>query len=151
MTRNALIVFFVFIGAVTVVAAAAGSPVNAGVRAFYLAAKPGQCLIANSNSGNAGHKAVLVVSCSSPSHTFEVYAVRHGTWAKGTSPARGLVESLCLAAYRQTTGRSLAAPGGWYAFTPDPGAEQNRYGDKVICSYTHYPGLTPLGPGRHLH
>jgi hypothetical protein len=151
MPRIALI--GLLISLVTTWAAAAAA--SSGHRAFYLTVKPGQCLIAGSRTGTGSHKTVLVVPCSDPRHQFEVYAVRHGGWGHGTVPplatVRATMRSVCLATYQQITRHPMPPGGGWNAFAPDPGAEQARYGDKIICSYVHYPTLTPLGAGRHVH
>lgn len=149
MTR--LVLLALVAALVTATAAAAASP---GKRAFYLTVKPGQCLIAGSKAGTGSYKIVLVVPCSDPRHQFEVYAVRHGGWGRGKVPpiatVRNIMRSVCLAAYQQITGHPIPAGGGWDAFAPDPGAEHAQYGDKLICSYVHYPSAGPLGPGRHI-
>ena len=150
MTRIAL--FTLVVGLVIVTAAEAG--VTPGRRAFYLTVRPGQCLIAGSKTGTGSDKIVLVVPCSNPEHQFEVYAVRHGGWGHGTVPSPAslklIMRSACLGAYQQVTGHAMPASGGWDAFAPDPGAEQARYGDKIICSYVHWPTLAPFGSGRHV-
>ena len=116
---------------------------------FYLAVVPGQCVI-------SGHgKTVSVVPCSDPRHSLEVYAVGHGGWGHGPMPSayatqHAIARSVCLAAFQRREGRPLAATEGWYASWPDPGAEQQRYGDKIVCSYGHYPGQRALGSGRHI-
>lgn len=150
MTRIALIALIVGIAGAAAVEAAA-SP---GKRAFYLTVEPGQCLIAGSKTGTGSDKIVLVVPCSDPRHQFEVYAVRHGGWGRGKVPplatVRLIMRSVCLAAYERITGHQMPRGGGWDAFAPDPGAEHARYGDKIICSYVHYPTDAPLGAGRHI-
>jgi hypothetical protein len=150
MTRFALIALVV--GLAT--AAAAQAAAAPGKRAFYLTVRPGQCLIAGSKSGTGSDKIVLVVPCSDPRHQFEVYATRHGGWGHGRVPPPAIVKlimrSVCIAAYRQITGHQMPTGGGWDAFAPDPGAEQARYGDKIICSYVHYPGDSALGAGGHV-
>lgn len=150
MTRIALIALVAAL-ATTVSAWAATGP---GKRTFYLTVRPGQCLIAGSKSRTGSYKIVLVVPCSDPRHQFEVYAVRHGGWGHGKVPplatVRLIMRSVCVAAYRRITGHQLPRGGGWDAFAPDPGAEQARYGDKIICSYVRYPTDAPLGSGRHI-
>ena len=121
-------------------------------RVFYLALHPRQCLIVpRSESG----KTKLVVPCSNPAHNQEVYAIRHGGWGHHRPPTAkagyALARSLCLTAFRQLTGRQLAAGEGWWASWPDPGAETARYGDKIICQYRAWPQLRPLGSGWHVH
>ncbi|MGH3001430.1 MAG: hypothetical protein ACRDM1_01970 [Gaiellaceae bacterium] len=150
MARIALIGLLVCLATAGAVQAA-----NVGHRAFYLTVRPGQCLIAGRTSGAGRDKTVLVVPCSDPRHRFEVYAVRHGGWGHGKLPPPSTVKlimrSVCLAAYQQVAGHPMPAGGGWDAYAPDAGAEQARYGDKIICSYVHYPTLSPLGAGRHIH
>jgi len=60
------------------------------------------------------------------------------------------VGSICLKAYRHVQGHALRRPYGWQGFWPDPGHEQARYADKVICGVVLYPRLGPLGRGRHV-
>lgn len=123
----------------------------ASSRVFYLAVKRGECGIKTSSA-----KAVQVVPCSNPRHTFEVYAIRHGGWGHGTEPPASSIaataQRICLATYTQLTGRSLATPYGYTWSAPDPGREEARYGDKLICSFTHWPQTSvPLGSGWHVH
>jgi hypothetical protein len=150
MTRFALISLIVCLAT----AAAAQAAASPGKRAFYLTVRPGQCLIAGSKSGTGSDKIVLVVPCSDPRHQFEVYAVRRGGWGHGTVPQPAtlhrIMGSVCLGAYQQITGHQMPRGGGWDAFAPDQGAEQARYGDKILCSYVHYPTDSPLGAGRHV-
>ena len=119
---------------------------------FYLAARPGQCLIAPRSVGSAGHKYVVVVSCANARHNFEVFSMQHGGWGRSPAPsnASSLVLQICRSAYARSAGHRLRAPGGVYGFWPDPGAEQARYGDSVICSYVLYPSYGALGAGRHI-
>ncbi|HEV2591698.1 MAG TPA: hypothetical protein VGU02_07370 [Gaiellaceae bacterium] len=150
MARFTLIALVV--GLIT--AAAAHASATPDKHAFYLTVKPGQCLIAGSKSGTGSNKIVVVVPCSDPRHQFEVYAIRHGGWKHGQMPTiatvRLIMRSVCIAAYRQITGHQMPRGGGWDAFAPDPGTEQTRYGDKIICSYVNYPSDAPLGAGRHV-
>lgn len=119
---------------------------------FYLATRPGECLIASSSTGSLGHKTVSVVACTNRKHNFEVFAVRHGGWRSKPAPgnAATIVRGICRTAYVRISGHSLRSPGGTYGFWADPGAEQARYGDKVICSYILYPSYAALGAGRHI-
>jgi hypothetical protein len=133
-------------------AAASADTKTASSRVFYLALKRGECGIKTSSP-----KTVTVVSCSNPRHTFEVYAIRHGGWGHGAEPSSAALANktrqLCLTAYAQVTGRPLPArPYGYQWFAPDPGKEEAEYGDKVICSFSHWPQSNlPLGSGWHVH
>ena len=134
--------------AVTTVASAGAR--TASSRVFYLAVTRGECGIKTSSP-----KTVQVVPCSNPRHTFEVYAIRHGGWGHGTEPPVSSIATLarriCLAAYTQVTGRSLATPYGYMWWAPDPGHEEAQYGDKTICSLTHWPQTgVALGSGWHV-
>lgn len=148
MSRIALAALAVSLAATTAAQAAA----SAGKRAFYLTARPGMCLIATSKAGGTGHKYLTHVPCTNPKHNFEVFSIQHGGWGKTPVPANAptRVLQICRAAYNRVTGHPLRAPGGVSGFWPDPGTEQARYGDKVICSYILYPSYGPLGSGRHI-
>jgi hypothetical protein len=132
-----------------VCAPCASAAAGVGRPTFYLAEVPGQCVIAPHTG-----KTVSVVPCSDPRHNLEVYAVGHGGWDHRSPPAPSvqysIARSICLAAFQRITGHPMSAAQGWYANWPDPGAEEARYGDKVICSFGHHPGLAPLGSGRHI-
>jgi hypothetical protein len=116
----------------------------------YLALRAGECALV----AKPGAKAATVVPCSDPRHDLEVYAVKHGGWGHGALPSSGMLEAraqyLCLTSFVDITGRQLPGGYGWRAFWPDRGAEQQRYGDEVICSLTRASGLRPLGTGSHL-
>jgi hypothetical protein len=131
-------------------ASALAAGVAAGGPVFYLTLKPGQCAI----RATARAKTVAVVPCSNPKHNLEVYAIRHGGWKHGTPPSHGLLvarlQFLCLRAFADVANRQMPQGYGWRGFWPDPGAEQKRYGDEVVCALTHFPRQTPLGAGRHL-
>jgi hypothetical protein len=130
----------------------AGASALSTASVFYLAARPGECLIAPRTAGSQAHKYVTAVPCANPRHNFEVFAVRHGGWGGKPAPANApsLVLRICRAAYARATGHPLRAPGGTYGFWADAGPEQARYRDKVVCSYVYYPSYAPLGAGRHI-
>jgi len=126
------------------VGAAAPEP---GRSVFYLALTPGQCAMRTAST-----KRLLVVPCSQPRHTDEVFAIDHGGWGRGPTPkiAGPKALTLCLDSYRRLTGHALARTSGLSAFWADPGAEKATYGDKIVCVYRHWPSLAPLGSGRHV-
>jgi hypothetical protein len=129
---------------------AGAEDLSASSRVFYLALKRGEC-----GMKTGSPKTVAVVPCSNARHTFEVYSVRHGGWGHGTEPSISVLTSemrqICLTAYTQITGRSLATPYGYQWFAPDPGKEEAQYGDKLICSLVHWPQTgVPLGSGWHV-
>ena len=141
------------IAALTVVVIVLGTLGLAGastssVRTFYLNARVGQCATYRTSTP----KLLLVVPCSNARHNLEVYAVAHGGWGHSAVPASAYsrVGSICLKAYRHVQGHALRRPYGWQGFWPDPGHEQARYADKVICGVVLYPRLGPLGRGRHV-
>ena len=118
---------------------------------FYLNLKVHRCAIATS----VASKTISVVPCSDARHDIEVYAIRHAGWGHGARPSDSVlvstVRSLCLKAFTQITHRTRATPFGYVFFVPDPGSEQSRYGDKMICAIGYYPKLAPLGRGWHVH
>ena len=130
-------------------AAPAAPAEPAGIAAFYLSLRPGQCALGTLASTT---KTLRVVPCKNPAHNFEVFATEHGGW--GHQPASGAVAGarasvVCKAAFVRRTGHPIRRPYGWWAFWPDAGAEQNRYGDKIVCGLTLFPSL-PLGAGSHI-
>jgi hypothetical protein len=127
---------------------ALASASTSSVRTFYLNAQVGQCAIFRTSTP----KVLVVVPCSNGRHNLEVYAVAHGGWGQNAVPANAYsrVRSICLSAYRHVQGHALHLPYGWQGFWPDPGSEQTHYADKVLCGLTLYPGLRPLGRGRHV-
>jgi hypothetical protein len=145
--RNCSIWLAIFCVSVAAGGAANASPIARGHSVFYLALAPGQCAIRT-----LGSKTLLVVPCSDARHNFEVYSIEHGGWRHGTVLAvegsRAVV--LCRTAYRRITGHLLSGTSGMTAFWADPGSEETRYGDKVICSVQHWPNLAPLGSGSHI-
>lgn len=136
------------VGAGLLAGAAASSRSRSSI--FYLDLKVHQCAIAAS----ASSKTVTVVPCSDARHTIEVYAIRSGGWGHATPSSVTVlvstVRTLCLTAFKQITHRTSAKPFGFVFFVPDPGSEQARYGDKVICTLGYYPKLAPLGAGWHV-
>ena len=141
MRQGALVL--VLLGALSSTAAAA-------VPTFYLALAPRECAIAP-----VAHKHLPVVPCSDPRHNLEVYAVGHGGWGHAKMPGTyaaqlAIARQVCLSAFQRVTGRALAASEGWEAYWPDPGAEQAKYGDKIVCGYRHISHLAPFGPGWHV-
>jgi hypothetical protein len=131
-------------------AASAGARTHSS-RVFYLAVKRGECGIATASA-----KTVLLVPCSDARHTVEIYAIRHGGWGRGTEPPTQSIavtaRQICLAAYRRVTGRPLPKGYGYSWSAPDPGQEEARYGDKLICGLTRWPKSDqPLGSGWHVH
>lgn len=139
------------LGTLTIVAMLAGSSIAStratGRSVFYLALRSGDCAVWP-HSG----KVVRAVSCSNPAHNLETYWVGHGGWghASRTHAAKfAAVKSRCLAAFQRRFGHPIRTPYGWYAFWPDSGAEQAKYGDRVECSLVRYPGAPAMGAGRH--
>jgi hypothetical protein len=133
----------ILLGALALASASTGS-----ARTFYLNARVGQCAVFRTSTP----KVLLVVPCSNARHNLEVYAVTHGGWGHTAVPANAYsrVGSICLKAYRHVQGHALHRPYGWQGFWPDPGNEQAHSADKVICGLVLYPGLGPLGRGRHV-
>ena len=100
----------------------------------------------------ASRKVLQVVPCSNPAHNLETYFVGHAGWgqARLTQAAEtARARSVCWSTFQQRFGRPISAPYGWYAFWPDPGSEQAKYGDRLECSLIRYPGEPAMGPGRH--
>jgi hypothetical protein len=149
MQRYVVLCVCLLVGAVFSGLGAASSNRNGG-SVFYLDLKVHQCAIAAS----ASSKTISVVPCSNARHTIEVYAIRHGGWGHGAPPSLTVllskVRTLCLTAFKQITHRTSATPFGFVFFVPDPGSEQTRYGDKMICSLGYYPKLAPFGRGWHV-
>ena len=103
----------------------------------------------------ASAKYVQVVPCSNPSHDFEVYFVTHGGWARSTRPSNSAINArarqICLSSFQRISGAALKSPYGYRDYFPDAGVETAKYGDRIICSLTHWPNVIPMGPGTHLH
>jgi hypothetical protein len=139
----ALTAVAIVLGTIALASASTGS-----VRTFYLNARVGQCAIYRTSTP----KLLLVVPCANARHNLEVYAVTHGGWGHNAVPANAYsqVGSVCLSAYRHVQGHAVRRPYGWQGFWADPGHEQARYADKVICGLVLYPRLGPLGRGRHV-
>ncbi len=145
------------LGTVTIVATLAVTAILAGSSTassgatgksvFYLALRSGNCAIWPHRG-----KLVRVVPCSNPAHNLEIYWIGHGGWghASRTNAAEfAAAKSRCLAAFQRRFGHPIRTSYGWYAFWPDPGAEQVKYGDHVECSLVRWPGEPAMGPGRH--
>jgi hypothetical protein len=130
-------------------AAPAGATPSAAHKTFYLDLKAGQCA-----EGAPAAKTLLVVSCSDGRHNFEVFAVLHGGWAHGRIPphdaAFAIARDRCNSTFQRRYRHPIRAAGyGWYAFWADPGKEEAKYGDRIVCSLTRYPGQPPMGLGIH--
>jgi hypothetical protein len=136
------------VATVAVTAMPAGSSTGAtGASVFYLALHSGQCGVWPHRG-----KLVRVVPCSNPAHNLETYWVGHGGWghtSRTNAVKFAAAKSHCLAAFQRRYGHAIAVPYGWYAFWPDPGAEQVKYGDRMECSLIRWPGEPAMGPGRH--
>ena len=134
----------------TVAAATASAAVQSASKIFYLDLKVGQCA-----RGVLTHKTLLRVPCSDPLHNIEIFAALHGGWKRGEQPAHPVVytraRTLCLASFRHRFGHPIAAPYGWRAFWPDPGKEETKYGDRLICGLVRYPTSVAMGAGTHFH
>ena len=150
MRRYAVLCLCLLVGAAMLASLSAASPSRSRGSVFYLNLKAHQCAIAAS----ASSKTMAVVPCSNASHTIEVYAIRHGGWGHRAPPSLMVqlktVRNLCITAFTQITHRTSAKPFGHVFFVPDPGREQIRYGDKMICALAHYPKFAPLGGGWHV-
>jgi hypothetical protein len=117
-------------------------------RTFYLDLRPGQCATYPRHG-----KYLQVVPCSNGAHNLEAYSIGRGGWGQGRVPGRamvlGIARSLCVGSFQRRFKHSIGPGYGWYAFWPDPGKEQARYGDRIICSLDRFPGLGAMGPGYH--
>ena len=122
--------------------------VSAAKRTFYLDLRAGQCA-----TFPLGAKFLQVVPCSNAAHNLEAYYVGHGGWGHGAVPARAAVfaiaRSRCTGIFQRRFGHPIRPGYGWYAFWPDRGKEQAKYGDRVICSLDRFPGTGRMGPGVH--
>jgi hypothetical protein len=150
MQRYVVLSLCVYVGAAMLPGLGAASSSRSRDSVFYLDLKEHQCGIAASYLS----KTIFVVPCSNARHTIEIYAIRHGGWGHGAPPSLTVqvstVRTLCLRAFKQITQRSSATPFGFNFFFPDPGSEQTRYGDKIICTLGYSPKLAPLGQGWHV-
>lgn len=150
MQRYVVLCLCLLVGAAMLAGLGAASSSRSRGSVFYLNLKVHQCGIAAS----ASSKTISVVPCSNARHTIEVYAIRHGGWGHGAPPSLtallSTVRNLCVTAFTQITHRTSAKPFGYVFFVPDPGSEQTRYGDKLICTLGYYPKLAPLGGGWHV-
>ncbi len=121
-----------------------------GATTFYLNFHAGQCGLYTSANGE--HP--LVVPCSDPHHDMEVYVVTHGGW--GPAPVSSIVSAdahrICLSKFRKLFGGTLRSNYGYLYFFPDPGAQTQQYGDRLICSLTRWPNAhAAMGAGTHFH
>jgi|SRR5450631_52698 hypothetical protein len=134
--------------AIVLAAIALASGSTSSVRTFYLNVKVGQCALPFSS------KTITVVPCSNPRHVMEFYAVGHAGWGHQAMPPPALAYAkarvICLADIRHITHHALPKNRAWWAFWPDAGREQARYGDKLICGFRTWPKLSPLGRGWHV-
>jgi hypothetical protein len=136
------------IATLAVTATPAGSSVRVtGTPVFYLALHTGKCGVWPRRG-----KTVRIVPCSNATHNLEVYWVGHGGW--GRTPTRNAVafadaRARCLSSFQRLYHHAIPRAYGWYAFWPDPGAEQAKYGDRTECSLVRYPGEPAMGAGRH--
>jgi hypothetical protein len=123
----------------------------AGAPTFYLSLHAGQCAIYSSTSGE--HP--LVVPCSNPQHNMEVYVVTHGGWGS-TVRANSIVSKdarrICLSDFHRLFRGAMRANFGYLFYFPDPGAQTQQYGDRLICGLTSWPNdHAALGAGTHFH
>ena len=150
MQRYASLCLCLLVGAALLAGPGEASSSRSRGSVFYLDLKAHQCGIATSVAA----KTISVVPCSNARHTIEVYAIRHGGWGHRAPPSLSAMSetgrSVCLKAFTQITHRISAQPFGYVFFVADPGAEQRRYGDKLICGLAYYPQLAPLGRGWHV-
>ncbi len=147
LSRLSLAVLAVSLAFAPVIGAAPTSRTSR--RTFYLDLRPGQCAVYPPRG-----KYLEVVPCSNGAHNLEAYGVGHAGWGHGPLPARAaelaVVRSLCSSLFQRRFGHAIGSGYGYYGLWPDPGKEQSKYGDKMICSVSRYPVfLTPLGPGVH--
>ena len=116
---------------------------------FYLDLKAGECARLPMK-----HKHLRVVPCRNPRHELEVFAVdQHVGWGLDEPPHRIVVRlsfTVCNNAFLQRFRRVIQQPYGYIAYWPDPGAENRKYGDRMICALVG-PGKRPMGPGTHFH
>jgi len=127
-----------------------GAASAVGTPTLYLNFHAGECGLYTSANGE--HP--LVVPCSDPEHNMEVYLVTHGGW--GPSPAASIVSEdahrICLSKFQKLYGGALRPNFGYLYFFPDPGAQTQQYGDRLICSLTKWPNAhAAMGAGTHLH
>ncbi len=122
-----------------------------GAGTFYLSLHAGQCAISTSTSGE--HP--LVVPCSDPQHNVEVYVVTHGGWGS-TPPAQSIINKdahrICLSDFQRLFRGVMRPSYGYMFFFPDPGAQTQQNGDRLICSLTGWPNdHAAMGAGTHFH
>jgi hypothetical protein len=114
---------------------------------FYLSLKAGECARLPMR-----HKHLRVVSCRNPRHRLEVFAVdQHVGWGLAEPPHRIVVRlsfTVCNNAFLQRFRRVIRPPYGYVAYWPDPGAENRKYGDRMICALVGH-GKGPMGAGTH--
>jgi len=127
-----------------------GAASAVGTTTFYLNFHTGECGLYTPANGE--HP--LAVPCSDPQHDMEVYSVTHGGW--GHSPAASVVSAdahrVCLSKFQKLFGGVLRPNFGYLYFFPDPGAQTQQYGDRLICSLTRWPNAhAAMGAGTHFH
>jgi hypothetical protein len=140
----------VVLALVAVLPQLSGAASAVGTPTFYLNFHAGQCGLYTPANGE--HP--LVVPCSDPGHNMEVYLVTHGGW--GPSPAASIVTAdshrICLAKFQKLFRGTLRSNFGYLYFFPDPGAQTQQYGDRLICSLTKWPNAhAAMGAGTHFH
>jgi len=117
---------------------------------FYLRLKAGECARLPMK-----HKHLRVVPCRNPRHELEVFAVdQHVGWGLDEPPHRIVVRlsfTVCNNAFLRRFGRVITRPYTYVAYWPDPGAETNRYGDRMICALGLPGNHPPMGAGTHFH
>jgi hypothetical protein len=117
---------------------------------FYLDLKTGECAFLPMK-----HKHLRVVPCLNSLHQIEVFTVTHGGWGLAQPPPHRVVVQLsftvCNNAFLRRFGRVIQPPYVYVAYWPDPGAETNRYGDRMICALALPGNHPPMGAGTHFH
>jgi hypothetical protein len=118
-------------------------------KVFYLDLKAGECALLPMR-----HKHLRVLPCLNARHQLEVFAVdKHVGWGDAEPPHRVVVRlsfTVCNNAFLQRFNRVIQPPYGYIAYWPDPGAENRKYGDRMICALVG-PGRAPMGSGTHFH
>ena len=117
---------------------------------FSLDLKAGECAFLPMK-----HKHLRVVPCLNSLHQIEVFAVTHGGWGLAQPPPHRVVVQLsftvCNNAFLRRFGRVITPPYTYVAYWPDPGAETNTFGDRMICALGLPGNHPPMGAGTHFH
>jgi hypothetical protein len=140
----------VALGAGASVAAETGRASVAGRSVFYLDMRVGQCALLPMK-----HKQLRVVPCFDGLHNLEVFTVAHGGWGLAQPPPHRVVLQLafhvCTWTFLRRFGHLIKPPYGYVAYWPDPGAETDKYGDRMICALDLGASHGPMGQGTHFH